>query len=112
MPQSKKYTFHTKPLLFDYLYNSILGLHYTDTSHELDALQRALGALDTMGTTKDFTLQNSSASALAGTGHTSNSADVAPPSGGFGMKPVAPPRTGEGCLIKVMGHSIGSTNDK
>ena len=49
--------------------------------------QIGTGTMDT----KDFTFQDSSASAFGATGHTANTDDA---TGGFGMKPVAPPRTG------------------
>ena len=56
--------------------------------------QIGTGTMDT----KDFsgTLQDSSASALVATGQTANSDNV---TGGFGMKPVAPPGTGRLCLF-------------
>ena len=72
--------------------SSNVGFQYTDTSHEIQALQDAMrqigsGTMDT----KDFTFQDSSVSVFAATGQTANTDDV---TGGFGMKPVAPPRTG------------------
>ena len=69
-----------------------VGFQYTDTSHEIQALQDAMRQIGT-GTmdTKDFTFQDSSVSVFAATGQTANTDDV---TGGFDMKPVAPPRTG------------------
>ena len=77
------------------------GLQYTDTSHEIEALHRELrkfgdGTMDT----KDLTLQSSSVSKIA-TGQTMNSENA---TGGFGMRLIAPPRTGivASCVVPVV----------
>ncbi len=72
----------------DYLFRVFAGLHFTDTSQDMEALHNAMSQL-APGTLNTDDLQNSSASGLVGQTATSNEGTA-----GFGMRPVAPPRSG------------------